>query len=74
MSGHSAYKNKKHRKGRQDEMRSKLNLQVRRKLELLIRQEGKVSEQALSIAQKNNFPKEKVYQIEKQILGEKKSK
>jgi transcriptional/translational regulatory protein YebC/TACO1 len=72
MSGHSAYKNKKHRKGRQDEARSKTNLQIRRKLELLIKQEGGVSERALSLARENNFPKEKVYQIEKKILGEKK--
>jgi transcriptional/translational regulatory protein YebC/TACO1 len=70
MSGHSAYKNKKHRKGRQDKARSQSNLQIRRKLELLIKQEGRISERALVIARENNFPKEKVYQIEKQFLRE----
>jgi len=70
MAGHSHSSNVKYRKDRQNEKLSKLRLQIRKKLELLIRQENKISEKALSIARENNFPKEKVYQIWEKIKKE----
>ena len=63
MAGHSHSANIKHRKDRQDEVRSKLFLKLRKKIEIIIREEGGVNEKSLSIARENQFPKEKVYQI-----------
>jgi transcriptional/translational regulatory protein YebC/TACO1 len=63
MAGHSHSANIKYRKDRQDEVRSKLFLKLRKKIEIIIREEGGVNEKSLSIARENQFPKEKVYQI-----------
>jgi len=72
MAGHSHATNVKWRKDRQNQARGKLHQKTRRDIELLIREEGKLSEKALNIARQNNFPKEKVYQIwEKIKLGKK---
>ena len=73
MAGHSHATNVKWRKDRQSQVRGKLHQKVRRDIELLIREEGKISEKALNIARQNNFPKEKVYQIWEKIRLEKKS-
>jgi len=63
MAGHSHSANIKYRKDRQDSARSKLFLKLRKKIENIIRKEREVNEKVLSMAQENNFPKEKVHQI-----------
>ena len=63
MAGHSHSANIKHRKGRQDSARSQLFIKIRKKLENILREEGKISEKSLTLARENKFPKEKVYQI-----------
>src|SRR5688572_21671018 len=63
MAGHSHSANIKHRKDRQDDARAKLFLKLRKKIEIIIREERGVNEKSLSIARENKFPKEKVYQI-----------
>jgi len=67
MAGHSHSANIKYRKDRQDEVRSKLFLKLRKKIEIIIREEGGINEKSLSIARENQFPKEKVYQIWEKI-------
>jgi hypothetical protein len=71
MAGHSHSTNIKYRKDRQDSARSQLFLKIRKKLENILREEGKVSERALSLARENKFSKEKVYQIWEKISQEK---
>ena len=63
MAGHSHSANIKYRKDRQDSARSQIFIKLRRKLENIVREEGKISEKSLSLARENKFPKEKVYQI-----------
>ena len=63
MAGHSHSANVKWRKDRQVQARSQKHQRVRREIEKLIEQEGKLSEKALVLAREKNFPKEKVYQI-----------
>jgi transcriptional/translational regulatory protein YebC/TACO1 len=63
MAGHSHSANIKHRKDRQDNARSQLFLKVWKEIENIIRKEKEVNEKSLSLARKNKFPKEKVYQI-----------
>jgi transcriptional/translational regulatory protein YebC/TACO1 len=67
MAGHSHSANVKYRKDRQDEVKSKLFLKLRKKIESVIKEEGEVNEKSLSIARENQFPKEKVYQIWEKI-------
>src|SRR5437763_7485032 len=67
MAGHSHSTNVKYRKDRQDQSRSQLFLKLRRKIENIIRQEGKITPEILSMARENSFPKEKVYQILEKI-------
>jgi len=71
MAGHSHSTNVKHRKDRQDHARSQLFLKLRKKIENIIRQEGKISPEVLSMARENSFPKEKVYQIFEKIKSDK---
>lgn len=71
MAGHSHSTNIKYRKGRQDSVRSQLFLKLRKKIEIIIREERKVNEKSLSIARENRFPKEKVYQIWEKFKKEK---
>ena len=73
MAGHSHSANIKYRKDRQDSARSKLFLKLRKKIENIIRKEREVNEKVLSMAQENNFPKEKVHQIWEKIKNEKES-
>lgn len=73
MAGHSHATNVKWRKDRQSQARGKLHQKIRRDIELLIREEGKLSEKALNIARQNNFPKEKVYQIWEKVKLDKKN-
>lgn len=73
MAGHSHSANVKYRKDRQDEVRSKLFLKLRKKIEIIIREEGGVNEKSLSIARENQFPKEKVYQIWEKVKENKES-
>jgi len=63
MAGHSHAANVKWRKDRQAQLRSQEHQKARKKIEMLIQQERKVSEKSLSIAREHSFPKEKVYQI-----------
>jgi transcriptional/translational regulatory protein YebC/TACO1 len=63
MAGHSHSANIKHRKGRQDKLRSQLFLKLRKKITNLIREEGKITNKVLNMARENQFPKEKVFQI-----------
>ncbi|MCE8163614.1 MAG: hypothetical protein I3273_05620 [Candidatus Moeniiplasma glomeromycotorum] len=70
MAGHSHSANIKYRKDRQDSARSQLFVKLRRKLENIVREEGKISEKSLSLARENKFPKEKVYQIWEKIRQE----
>ncbi|CAI2201987.1 2153_t:CDS:2, partial [Funneliformis geosporum] len=63
IGSHSHSANIKHRKDRQDSVRSQLFLKIRKKIENVIREEHEVNEKSLSIARENKFPKEKVYQI-----------
>ena len=63
MAGHSHSANVKWRKDRQAQLRSQEHQRVRREIELLLRQEGKISEKALILAREHSFPKEKVHQI-----------
>jgi len=70
MAGHSHSANIKYRKDRQDQARSQLFLKLRRKIESIIRQEGKITSEVLSMARENSFPKEKVYQIFEKIKSE----
>ncbi|CAG8816428.1 887_t:CDS:1, partial [Racocetra persica] len=60
-------------KDRQAELRSQEHQKARNKIELLIQQEGRVSEKALSIAREHSFSKEKVYQIWGKIKSKKDS-
>ncbi|CAG8840543.1 34100_t:CDS:1, partial [Racocetra persica] len=46
-------------KDRQAQARSYEHQKIRKKVEALIQQEGKVSEKSLSIAREHSFPKEK---------------
>jgi transcriptional/translational regulatory protein YebC/TACO1 len=71
MAGHSHSANVKYRKDRQDEVKSKLFLKLRKKIESVIKEEGEVNEKSLSIARENQFPKEKVYQIWEKIKDNK---
>ena len=71
MAGHSHATNVKWRKDRQSKVRSKIHQKARRDIELLIQEEGKLSEKALNIARQHNFSKEKVYQIWEKIKLEK---
>jgi len=75
MAGHSHSTNVKYRKDRQDHARSQLFLKLRKKIENIIRQEGKITPEIFSMARENSFPKEKVYQIFEKIKskGEKNS-
>lgn len=63
MAGHSHSANVKWRKDRQAQIRSQEHQKVRKKIEMLIRQEGKISEKALSIAREHSFSKDKVDHI-----------
>ncbi|KLL02697.1 MAG: hypothetical protein MRERV_76c004 [Mycoplasmataceae bacterium RV_VA103A] len=63
MAGHSHSRNIIHRKNRQSQLRSEEHQRARKKIEMLIQQEGKVSEKSLSIAREHSFSKERVYQI-----------
>jgi transcriptional/translational regulatory protein YebC/TACO1 len=72
MAGHSHATNVKWRKDRQSKVRSKIHQKARRDIELLIQEEGKLSEKALNIARQHNFSKEKVYQIWEKIRLDKK--
>jgi transcriptional/translational regulatory protein YebC/TACO1 len=67
MAGHSHSANVKYRKDRQDEVKSRLFLKLRKKIESVIKEEGEVNEKSLNIARENQFPKEKVYQIWEKI-------
>lgn len=73
MAGHSHSANIKYRKDRQDSARSQLFIKLRKKLENILREEGKVSEKSLNLARENKFPKERVYQIWEKISQEKSS-
>jgi hypothetical protein len=75
MAGHSHAANVKWRKDRQAQIRSQEHQKARKKIEILIQQEGKVSEKTLSIAREHSFSKDKVYHIweklkQKQTSGE----
>jgi len=70
MAGHSHSANIKYRKDRQDHARSQLFLKLRRKIENIIRQEGKITPEVLSMARENSFSKEKVQQIFEKIKSE----
>ncbi|RHZ36468.1 YebC/PmpR family DNA-binding transcriptional regulator [endosymbiont GvMRE of Glomus versiforme] len=63
MAGHSHSANVKWRKDRQAQVRGQEHQRIRREIELLLRQEGKISEKALILAREHSFPKEKVYKI-----------
>lgn len=71
MAGHSHSANIKYRKDRQDQARSQLFLKLRKKIENIIRQEGKITSEVLSVARENSFPKEKIYQIFEKIKSDK---
>jgi transcriptional/translational regulatory protein YebC/TACO1 len=67
VAGHSHSANIKHRKDRQDIARGQLFLKLRKKLEIIIRQEGCINEKSLIIARENQFPKEKLNSILEKI-------
>lgn len=72
MAKHSHSANIKHKKDRNDSAKSSFFLKFRRQLEQIIRSNGGlVTEKTIALANKNKFPKEKVYQIQKRILQEK---
>ena len=71
MAGHSHSANIKWRKDRQDSARSQTFVKLRKKLENILREEGKISEKSLSLARENKFPKEKIYQIWEKVSQEK---
>jgi|SRR5438128_444624 len=73
MAGHSHSNNVKYRKDRQDQARGQIFLKLCRKIENIIRQEGKITAEVLSMARKNGFPKEKVLQIFEKIKASKES-
>ncbi|KLL02289.1 MAG: hypothetical protein MRERC_3c154 [Mycoplasmataceae bacterium RC_NB112A] len=70
MAGHSHSANIKWRKDRQDSARSQIFVRLRKKIENILREEGKLSEKPLTLARENKFPKEKVYQIWEKISQE----
>jgi len=72
MAGHSHSANIKYRKDRQDQARGQTFLKLRRKIENIIRHEGKVTSEVLVMARENSFPKEKVYQIFEKLKSDKK--
>ncbi|WNE40012.1 MAG: putative transcriptional regulatory protein [Mycoplasmataceae bacterium] len=70
MAGHSHSANIKHRKDRQDNVRSQLFLKLRKKIENILREEREINEKSLSIARESKFPKDKIYQIWEKIKNE----
>ena len=62
MAGHSHASNIKHKKERKDLIRGKNFLELRKKIENIIKKESSY-EKAFSLARQNNFPKEKVKSI-----------
>lgn len=62
MAGHSHASNIKHKKDRKDVIKGKTFLDLRKKIESIIRRE-KDCEKAFFLARQNNFPKEKVNSI-----------
>lgn len=66
MAGHSHASNVKHKKDRNDKLKSETFLKLRKKIEMIIRKEGNY-EKVFALARENSFPKEKVNSIIEKI-------
>jgi transcriptional/translational regulatory protein YebC/TACO1 len=66
MAGHSHASNVKHKKDRNDRLKSETFLKLRRKIETIIRKEGNY-EKVFALARENSFPKDKVNAIIEKI-------
>lgn len=71
MAGHSHSANIKYRKDRQDNARATKFLKLRKKIEVILREEGKITDKVWIIARENQFPKEKIYQIWEKVKNNK---
>lgn len=70
MAGHSHASNVKHKKDRNDRLKSETFLKLRKKIELIIINE-KNYDKVFALARENNFPKEKVNSIIEKIKNKK---
>jgi transcriptional/translational regulatory protein YebC/TACO1 len=68
MAGHSHASNVKHKKDRNDRLKSETFLKLRKKIEsILLLQKGEDYDKVFALARENNFPKEKVNAIIEKI-------
>ena len=72
MAGHSHASNVKHKKDRNDRLKSETFLKLRKKIEMIIRKEGNY-EKVFALARENSFPKEKVNAIIEKINNKQES-